>query len=161
MRLAIILLALLWCVGPAICAAPQTYPVPEQVQSMPSMQPTQPMQPPPAPAPDSQMQPEKYAPADSQIQMQKYAPAPPGPQYPYPPYHNPYYTGSSGKDLFSDTIDFFAKMPYAVMHRLSDLVNKRVYKTPPLVQTNQVPRPAPSAPVEQSIAPEETKTDKR
>jgi hypothetical protein len=48
-----------------------------------------------------------------------------GPQYPYSPYHNPYYTGGSGREVFTDAADWITKLPFSIMDRLTNLWDNR------------------------------------
>jgi hypothetical protein len=64
-----------------------------------------------------------------------------GPQYPYPPYHNPYYTGASGREVFSDAADWITKLPFSIMDRLSNLWDSRRFPRIPATHGGGAPQP--------------------
>ena len=53
------------------------------------------------------------------------------PTYPYPPYHNPYYTGRSAGNVLSGLIDWIVGLPTNVMNRFSNFMDEKVFPTAP------------------------------
>lgn len=53
------------------------------------------------------------------------------PAYPYPPYHNPYYTGRSAGNVLSGLIDWIVGLPTNVMNRFSNFMDDKVFPTAP------------------------------
>jgi hypothetical protein len=53
------------------------------------------------------------------------------PTYPYPPYHNPYYTGRSAGNVLSGLIDWIVGLPTNAMNRFSNFMDDKVFPTAP------------------------------
>ncbi len=53
------------------------------------------------------------------------------PVYPYPEYHNPFYSGTSPRDLFSGTVEWIVGLPSAVMDNLSNFLDRKVFPLAP------------------------------
>lgn len=53
------------------------------------------------------------------------------PVYPYPSYHNPYYSENSPRDLFSGTVDWIVGFPSTVMDSLSNFLDRKVFPQMP------------------------------
>ncbi len=49
------------------------------------------------------------------------------PHYPYPTYHNPYYTGVSGREMLSGAMDWVVQLPMNIVDRVSTFVDRRVF----------------------------------
>ncbi len=64
-----------------------------------------------------------------------------GPQYPYSQYHNPYYTGVSGREIFSDAADWIIKLPFSIMDRVSNIVDYRFFPRVPATHGGAAPQP--------------------
>ncbi|HMK36278.1 MAG TPA: hypothetical protein VK463_14485 [Desulfomonilaceae bacterium] len=57
------------------------------------------------------------------------------PQYPYPPYHNPYYgEGITPRDLFSNTLDWLFGLPSNIAERVSNFVDSKFFPQAPATQ---------------------------
>jgi hypothetical protein len=61
------------------------------------------------------------------------------PQYPYPPYHNPYYSGNgmSAKKMLSHTIDWFLSLPSNLADQISSFVDNRFFPETPATHGGQ------------------------
>jgi len=57
--------------------------------------------------------------------------APGWPMYPYPDYHNPFYNGTSPRDLVSGTVDWIVGLPSTMMDSLSNLLDRKVFPQAP------------------------------
>lgn len=49
------------------------------------------------------------------------------PQYPYPPHHNPYYTGQSPLSSLGDTLQWIATFPVNVADQVADFLDKKIF----------------------------------
>lgn len=61
------------------------------------------------------------------------------PQYAYPPYHNPYYSGGgmSARDLLSYTVDWIFTLPANVAEQVSNFVDNRFFPQTPATHGSQ------------------------
>ncbi len=74
------------------------------------------------------------------------------PSYPYPPYHNPYYDGTSHNSFVSNILDWVFSVPTSVMDRFADYVDRRFFPAAPATR-GQNPNPAVMGGPGQSCAP--------
>lgn len=78
----------------------------------------------------------------------------PYPNYPYPPYHNPYYNGMSPKNMLSNTIDWLLALPSTVAGNFSNILDSRVFPAQPAGSGGRPPHTVqPSAPPVPDSAP--------
>lgn len=68
------------------------------------------------------------------------------PNYPYPPYHNPYYQGVSPRDMFSGTLDWLLAFPSTVMERVSGFMDRSFFPPSPAAQGGASQLPSSSSP---------------
>lgn len=69
------------------------------------------------------------------------------PAYPYPEYHNPYYRGSSPRDIFSGTVDWLVTFPTTLMDRVSNFLDRKVFPQIPAAQGSRSPAPGQVQPL--------------
>ncbi|MGC8907045.1 MAG: hypothetical protein ACP5M0_06335 [Desulfomonilaceae bacterium] len=74
------------------------------------------------------------------------------PVYPYPSYHNPFYSENSARDLFSGTVDWIIGFPTTVMDRLSNFLDRKVFPQTPATHGARSPNPNGVQPL--YVAPE-------
>lgn len=67
------------------------------------------------------------------------------PAYPYPAHHNPYYGESSHPNFLSQWMDYVVGLPAAVVGRVADFVDRRVFPASPATQGPQSSAPATQA----------------
>lgn len=67
------------------------------------------------------------------------------PQYPYPPHHNPYYSGQSPLSGLGDTLQWIASFPVNVADQVSDFLDRKIFNkwsaSPPAPSQSQVVAP--------------------
>jgi hypothetical protein len=78
------------------------------------------------------------------------------PVYPYPSYHNPFYTENAARDLFSGTVDWIIGFPTTVMDRLSNFLDRKVFPQTPATHGARSPNPNGVQPL--YVAPEKPAT---
>lgn len=61
------------------------------------------------------------------------------PVYPYPDYHNPFYSGNSPRDLFSGTLDWIVALPTTVMDKVSNFLDRKVFPQAPATHGARTP----------------------
>jgi hypothetical protein len=69
------------------------------------------------------------------------------PRYPYPRHRNPYYTGRTSRELLTGTLDELFSLPFALYHRVSGLMDRRIFSKragAPAVQTRTQAAAEPS-----------------
>lgn len=74
-----------------------------------------------------------------------------GPQYPYPPYHNPYYDGTSARNVLNGTIEWLFGLPGQAVETVSNFIDARFFPVQPATSGGQ-PQQAPA----QSVPPNRT-----
>jgi hypothetical protein len=60
------------------------------------------------------------------------------PQYPYPPYHNPYFGGYSARNFVSNTIDWLITLPSNVLDRFSNYLDGTIFPRAPATHGQSV-----------------------
>ncbi len=78
------------------------------------------------------------------------------PVYPYPSYHNPFYSENSARDLFSGTVDWIIGFPSTVMDRVSNFLDRKVFPQTPATHGAGSPNPKAVQPL--YVAPEKPAT---
>jgi hypothetical protein len=68
------------------------------------------------------------------------------PQYPYPPYHNPYFGGYSARNFVSNAIDWIITLPSNVFDRFSNYLDGTIFPRAPATHGKSSVQPGTSAP---------------
>lgn len=77
-----------------------------------------------------------------------------GPTYPYPPYNNPYYDGTSARDVLNGTIEWLVGLPGQAIDSVSNFIDARFFPVQPATSGGQPQQaPPPAAPQTQAPLP--------
>lgn len=118
----------------------------------------QPTMPPPVPPYSSGQQPygQPYPPAAAYPNQPGAAPsagaAQDGPTYPYPPYHNPYYDGTSARNFVNGSIEWLFGLPGQAIDTVSNFIDNRFFPQQPAT-SGGFPQPVPAPPVPANQTP--------
>ncbi|MFH0821966.1 MAG: hypothetical protein V2B18_04395 [Pseudomonadota bacterium] len=69
------------------------------------------------------------------------------PQYPYPPYHNPYYEGPSPGRSITNALEWVLGIPTAIVDRVADMVDAKFF---PKIPAAHGGKPNPESPAPRS-----------
>jgi hypothetical protein len=74
------------------------------------------------------------------------------PTYPYPPYHNPYYDGTSARNFVNGTIEWVFGLPSMALDGVANFLDNKFFPQQPAT-SGGTPEPAPAPRVPATQAP--------